>query len=177
VGDKQYIRSALDSGWQELKGNRCERFLPLKDDPYGAFVINGEEVEAPQRTDYTIGGIFIIPWISWSTKHAAKLVLAQESVTEGSSPGWTIRAVVDPETPEDADRNFMAGVDSEGTFHFLYFATRGSQWFYIGAVPSPPGLIGGGGPSTPPNYVTLKLLSAGFRRPMIGVGTWIPRNP
>ncbi len=125
AGDRQYLRAVPDQEWQEIKGNRCTRFVPAGDDLFCAFVIKGEEVSAPKRTDVTFGWFFLVPVAWWSNKQASKLVVAQES-----ADGWTIRAVLDPETIRDADPDFMVGTDSLGTLHFLYGTSRGGGFFF-----------------------------------------------
>ena len=124
AGDKQYLRSAPNLNWQEVKGNRCTRFVPVGDDLFCAFVIQGEEIGAPERTDYTYGWFFLVPFVYWSHEHASKLVLAQES-----EDGWIVRAVVDPDTTMDANSDFMVGTDSLGNIHFLYFTSKGGGTF------------------------------------------------
>ena len=141
IGDKQYVRAAPGLSWQEFKGNRCQRFLPIKNELFCAFVIKGEEVGAPKRTDYYAGLIFIIPWLSWSSTQAAKLVIAQQSAAGPSGDRWLIRGVVDPNSLLDAESDFMAGIDNRGTLHVLYIASRGGAFFIMGGV----GPSGGGG--------------------------------
>jgi len=116
AGDKQYFQVAPNLEWQEIKGNRCARFVPVGDDLFCAFVIKGEEISAPERTDYTFGLFLVVPFVYWSHEHASKLVLAQESQN-----GWIVRAVVDPDTPMDANSDFMVGTDSLGNINFLSF--------------------------------------------------------
>jgi hypothetical protein len=140
VGDRQFVRAAPELSWQEFKGNRCQRVLAIRNELYCAFVIKGEEIGAPKRTDYTVGLVFIVPWVSWSNKQAAKLVIAQELAKQISGDSWVIRAVVDPENPLDADSDFMVGTDNQGMLHVLYAASRGGGFFIVGAGPG-----GGGG--------------------------------
>ncbi len=152
VGDKQYVRAAPGREWQEVKGNRCARFVPVpgSDDLFCAFVIKGEEIGAPQRKDETVVWFILVPIVFRSNKQASKIVLAQES-----NDGWTIRAVVDPDTLPDANSDFMVGADSRGTLHFLYTTSRGGGGFFVfgGLAPSPVGTAGAGivatGGSTP----------------------------
>jgi hypothetical protein len=132
IGEKQYVRPAPDQPWQEIKGNRCQRFLPIKEDLFCAFVIKGEEVNAPKRTDYYGGFFFISPFFFWKTKQAAKLVIAQEEAPGTSVDSWTVRAVVDPESALDAESNFIVETDNQGTVHILYYATRGGGVFFVG---------------------------------------------
>lgn len=136
AGDRQYFRSAPDLNWQEIKGNRCTRFVPVNDDLFCAFVIKGEEVAAPERTDYVVGWFLLVPVFYWSHEHAAKIVLAQES-----QDGWIVRAVVDPDTPLDAHGDFLVGTDRLGNIHFLYFSSEGGGAFFLFAY----GYGGGGG--------------------------------
>ncbi|MEE9580925.1 MAG: hypothetical protein V3V74_06390 [Nitrosomonadaceae bacterium] len=126
AGDKQYFRTAHNLNWQEVKGNRCTRFVPVGDELFCAFVAEGEEVTAPERTDYIVGWFILVPIVLWSHDHASKLVLAQES-----QDGWIVRAVLDPDTPLDADHDFMVGTDSMGNIHFLYDTSKGSATFFI----------------------------------------------
>ncbi len=126
VGDRQYFRSYPNLKWQEVKGNRCSRFVPVGDDLFCAFVIKGEEVSAPERTDYILGWFFLVPIFAWSQKHASKLVLAQES-----QDGWIVRVVVDSDSSLDAHGDFMVGTDSLGNIHFLYFTSKGGGAFFI----------------------------------------------
>jgi hypothetical protein len=142
AGDRQYVRAAPDQQWQEVKGNRCSRFVPVGDDLFCAFVIKGEEIEAPKRTDVTFGWFILVPVVFWSNKQASKLVVAHES-----ADGWTIRAVLDPDTILDADSDFMVGTDSLGTLHFLYSTSRGGGSFYVFAGPYGGGGSGGHRPS------------------------------
>lgn len=136
AGNKQYVQVAPDRRWHEIKENRCTRFVPLADDLFCSFVIKGEEIAAPERTDYTVGWCLIAPIFFWSHEHASKIVLAQESPDD-----WIVRAVVDPETPMDAGGDFMVGTDSLGNIHFLYFTSRGGGAFFFFAY----GYSGAGG--------------------------------
>jgi hypothetical protein len=132
IGGKQYVRPAPNQPWQEIKGNRCQRFLPIKEDLFCAFVIKGEDVNAPKRTDY-YGGFFLIsPFFFWKTNQAAKLVIAQEEAPATSVDSWTIRGVVDPESALDAESDFIVETDNQGTVHILYYATRGGGFFFVG---------------------------------------------
>ena len=132
AGDRQYIRSSPAENWREMKGNRCMKFLPAGDNLFCAFVAKGdEEIGAPKRTDITYGWFILIPIVYWSHEQAAKLVLAQE--LEG---GWAIRAVLDPDTDLDADRDFMVGIDNQGIIHFLYNTSRGGGVFVVIAHPA-----------------------------------------
>jgi|GEM_PF-3257502 len=140
AGNKQYFRVAPNREWQEIPGNRCARFVPVGDNLFGAFVIKGEEIGAPERTDYTFGCFFLVPIVYWSHEQASKLVLAQET-----HDGWIVRAVVDPDTPMDANGDFMVETDSLGNIHFLYFNSRGGGTFFVFAY----GYSGGAGGSTP----------------------------
>lgn len=123
-GDKQFFRSAPNAEWLEIKGNRCARFLLVGDELFCAFITKGEEIHVPERTDYTYGWFLLVPIIYWSHKHAAKLVLAQES-----PDGWSIRAVVDPDSKMDTDDDFVIGTDSLQNIHFLYFTSKGGRAF------------------------------------------------
>lgn len=140
AGDKQYFQVAPNLEWQEIKGNRCARFVPVGDDLFCAFVIKGEEISAPERTDYTFGLFLVVPFVYWSHEHASKLVLAQESQN-----GWIVRAVVDPDTPMDANSDFMVGTDSLGNINFLYFTSKGGGTFVFFAY----GYSGGAWGSAP----------------------------
>lgn len=124
AGNRQYFRSSPNPNWQEVKGNRCTRFVPVNDDLFCTFVIKGEEIAAPERTDYTYGLFFLVPFVYWSHEYASKLVLAQES-----EDGWILRAVVDPDTTMDANSDFMVGTDNLGNIHFLYFTSIGGGTF------------------------------------------------
>jgi len=132
IGDKQYVRPAPDQQWQEIKGNPCQRFLPINNDLFCAFVVKGEEIGAPKRTDYYGGILLIVPFFFWVNTQATKLVIAQEAEPETSGNTWTIRAVVDPETPEDALGDFMVGTHSQGTIEFLYYVSRGGGAILVG---------------------------------------------
>ena len=60
-----------DQRFSVIKGNRCQRFLPIRNEPFCAFVIKGEEIGAPKRTDYTVGLIFIFP-LAFLVKHSSR---------------------------------------------------------------------------------------------------------
>jgi hypothetical protein len=135
AGDKQYVQDASDSQWRKIEGNRCGCFLPAGDHLYCAFVTKGDEIGAPHRTDTTAGIFFVLPIVYWSKVQVSKLVVAEES-----SIGWNIRAVLDPETSLDADRDFLAGIDKQGTLRFLYSTSRGGGVFVVAAGP---GGVGG----------------------------------
>ena len=128
-GDKQYFRNTPNAEWHEIKGNRCAQFLPVGDDLFCAFIIKGEEVEAPERTDVTLGIFQILPIVYWSHKYASKLVLAQES-----QDGWIIRVVIDPDTLFDANQDFVLEKDNQGNLHFLYFTSKGGGLFLIYSI-------------------------------------------
>jgi len=136
AGDKQYYQTVQNSKWQEIKGNRCARFVPTPNELFCAFVAKGEEVSAPERTDYTVGWFLLIPVVYWSHAYASKIVLAEETTR-----GWVVRAVVDPDTPLDANSDFMVGVDNSGGINFLYFTSKGGGAFIIFAY----GYSGGAG--------------------------------
>ena len=136
AGDKQYFRDTPDQNWQEVKGNRCARFVPVDDETFCAFVIKGEEINAPERNDYTVGWFFLAPIVFWSHEQTSKLVLAQESQN-----GWIIRAVVDPDILMDATGDFMIETDSLGKIHCLYFTSIGGGLFIL----FPAGIPGGFG--------------------------------
>lgn len=151
AGDKQYYQVAPNRKWQEIRGNQCGRFVPVGDKIFCAFVVKGEEIKAPERTDYTFGWFLLVPIFSWSHEHASKLVLAEES-----SEGWIIRSVVDQDTPLDAHRDFLVETDNLGNIHFLYFTSKGGGTFFIFAY----GYGGGANVSTPKpklNYARLTL--------------------
>lgn len=126
AGNRQYYKASSNPEWQEVKDNQCVRFVPAGDDLFCSFVIKGKEVAAPQRTDVHYGFFLLLPFVSWSETHASKLVLAQET-----PKGWVVRAVLDPDTPLDADPDFMVGTDDQGNFHFLYFTSKGDRSTYF----------------------------------------------
>jgi hypothetical protein len=126
VGDRQYFRSYPNLKWQKVKGNRCARFVPVGDDLFCAFVIEGDEASAPERTDYIFGWCLLVPVFAWSHEHASKLVLAQES-----QDGWIVRVIVDPDSLLDAHGDFLVETDSLGNIHFLYFTSKGGGAFFI----------------------------------------------
>jgi hypothetical protein len=140
AGDKQYYQASPNLAWQELKGNRCARFVPTDDELFCAFVVKGEEIAAPERTDYTVGWFLLVPIFYWSHEHASKLVLAKETPS-----GWLVSAVVDPDTPLDANSDFMVGSDNLGNINFLYFTSKGGGAFIIFAY----GYSGGVGGTSP----------------------------
>jgi hypothetical protein len=153
AGDKQFIRNSGSSAWREIKGNRCERFFSAAENLWCAFVISGEEIGAPARKDWTVGWFILMPLAWWSNTHGAKLVLAQLG-----DESWTIRAVLDGDSPLDANPNFMAEMDREGYLHFLFFDTRGGGVFALVVGPAP-GAVGGGfrGPDAELKYARVKL--------------------
>jgi hypothetical protein len=114
--------------------------VPIDDKLFCAFVINGEEIEAPERTDYIFGWFLLVPIAFWSHDHVSKLVLAEKSID-----GWAIRAVVDPDTPMDAGSDFLVGTDSFGKIHFLYSTSKGGGAFIVFAY----GYGGGAGATEP----------------------------
>ena len=126
AGDKMFIRSE-GGKWQEIKGNKCQRFIAVGEDLLCAFIAKGEEIGGPKRTDWIAGWFILIPVaFPLPSVHADKLVLAQES-----EDGWAIRAVFDPETKLSARPGFFAGSDQHGSLHFLYCASGGSKWFIL----------------------------------------------
>ena len=133
AGDKMFVRSERGK-WQEIKGNRCQRFVAVGDDLLCAFIANGSDMGAPKRTDWTVGWFILIPVVFWSDVHADKLVLAQES-----DSGWAIRAVLDPETKLSARSDFAVGATRRGFLYFLYRTSGGSSAFIVAFGP------GGGG--------------------------------
>lgn len=137
AGDKMFIRTE-DGKWQEIKGNRCQRFIAVGDDLLCAFIAKGEDMGAPMRRDWTVGWFIVIPVVFWSDVHAEKLVLAQET-----KDGWAIRAVFDPETKLSARSDFMAGIDRRGFLQFLYRASGGSSTFAVLLTPAGGGAWGG----------------------------------
>jgi hypothetical protein len=143
AGDRQYIREAPGRDWKEIKGNRCARFVPAGNDLLCALVIKGEEIEAPKRTDVTYGWFLVAPIFFWSNKQASKLALTQES-----TDGWIIRAVLDPDTVLDADRDFLVGTDTQGTLHFLYGTSTGGRYLFLLPGLHGPG-YGAAGPTGP----------------------------
>ena len=132
AGDKQFSRGVSDSAWKETGGNRCAKFLPLDDALFCAMVITGEEIKSPERKDWTVGWFILFPVVFWSNTSAAKLVIAQEL-----PEGWLVRAVIDGESPLDADLDFLAATDQSGQLQLLYSASRGGGLFAIGAGLAP----------------------------------------
>ena len=126
AGDRQFIRSAPEQKWQELKGNLCARFITAGDNLLCAFIANGKEIGSPTRRDWTVGWFILLPVVFWSDVMADKLVLAQES-----PEGWAIRAVFDPETKLSALSDFTVGADRNGSLHFLYRASGKSRAFIV----------------------------------------------
>jgi hypothetical protein len=153
AGDKQFVRSSRQSPWREINGNRCARFLAVAENLLCAFVIKGEEIGAPARKDWTVGWFILVPLAWWSNTQAAKLVVAQLS-----DERWIIRAVLDADSPLDANRDFMVDTDNEGNIYFLYFASRGGGMFAL-VVGAAPGAVGGGfqGPAPELKYVRVSL--------------------
>jgi hypothetical protein len=132
AGDKQFTRGASQATWKETLGNRCAKFLALDDALFCAMVIKGEEIKSPQRKDWTVGWFILFPVVFWSNTSAAKLVIAQEL-----PEGWLVRAVIDGESPLDADLDFLAATDQSGQLQLLYSASRGGGLFAIGAGLAP----------------------------------------
>jgi hypothetical protein len=136
IGNTLYVRYSAGLEWQQVKGNRCTRFLPAGDDLLCAFVINGEEVGSPKRWDPFVGLFFIIPVFWLSHNFSDKLVLALEG-----PDGWVVRAVLDPDTPLDAHRDFVVDVDSEENANFLYFSSTGEGILLVGGSPYSVGVV------------------------------------
>lgn len=137
AGNKMFARSE-GGKWQEIKGNRCQRFITVGDDLLCAFIANGEDIGSPKRTDWTVGWFILIPVVLWSNVHADKIVLAQEA-----KDGWTIRAVLDPETKLSAWSDFSIGSDRHGYLSFLYRMSGASRVFIVGFGPGGGGGFGG----------------------------------
>ena len=138
ASDKQYIRTSPDSGWREMEGNRCARFVSGGDDLFCAFVTKGEEISTPKRKDVTAGLFVILPLFWWKNVDVAKLVLAQET-----TDGWVIKAVFDQDTDRDANNGFIMGCDNNGKIHFLYYTSKGGSWWWFMAGGYSADLIGG----------------------------------
>jgi hypothetical protein len=137
AGDRQYIRPDSQQGWQEIKGNRCSRFVPTGDKLFCAFVVKGEEVNAPNRKDVYGGLIIVIPYVFWRNVHASKLVMAEETADNE----WVIRAVLDPGTIMDAQDDFFVGMDRFETVHFLYFTGKGGTILVVAGGPGGAGAV------------------------------------
>ena len=125
AGDKMFMRSVHDV-WAEIKGNRCERLIPVDDDLLCTFIAKGEDLGAPKRTDYILGWFILVPVVLWSNVHAEKLVIAKES-----KDGWIIMAVLDPEAELSARSDYVLGADRRG-LQFLYRSSGGSYGFIVG---------------------------------------------
>ena len=132
AGDKQFSRGGAEIAWKETGGNRCAKFLPLNDELFCAMVIKGEEIKSPERTDWTVGWFIFFPVVFWSNERAAKVVIAQES-----PEGWRVRAVIDGDSPLDADSDFFAATDSSDQLQLLFSASRGGGVFgvFVGTAP------------------------------------------
>jgi hypothetical protein len=130
AGDKMFMRT--DHGvWTEIKGNRCERLIPVGDDLLCTFIAKGEDLGAPKRTDWVVGLFVLIPIVFWSDVHAEKLVIAKES-----GGGWKILAVLDPEAALSARSDYVVGADRRG-LQFLYRSSGGSYAFWVGPAGGP----------------------------------------
>jgi hypothetical protein len=136
AGDKMFVRTGNDP-WREIKGNRCDRFIPAGNDLLCSFVIRGEDIGAPERRDYVIGFVILFPIFWWSDVRAEKLVIAQET-----EAGWAIRAVVDPKTELSA-RDYVMGTDRDGFLHVLYRSSGGNYGF-IAVGAGGKGIVDGG---------------------------------
>lgn len=121
AGSSQFVRMAASPAWQETKGNRCSRFLIVAERLFCAFVINGEEVGSPKRTDVYGGLIIIVPFAIPVEKQSRKLVIA-----EATGEKWVVRAVLDADDPLDAGLRVI-GADREGNVHVLYAVRRGGM--------------------------------------------------
>ncbi len=136
AGDKMFTRTGTGP-WREIGGNRCDRFIPAGNDLLCSFVIKGEDIGAPERRDWVVGFVILLPVFWWSDVRAEKLVIAQET-----EAGWTIRAVVDPKTELSA-RDYVIGVDRDGFLHVLCRSSGGNYGFIaVGAAGK--GIIDGG---------------------------------
>ncbi|MEQ1484688.1 hypothetical protein [Methyloglobulus sp.] len=127
AGDTQYIVDEAGRILREIKGNKCERFLPIGDKLFCSFIISGKEAGAPERTDVTGGIFFILPFVFWSTEQATKLVLAEETAN-----GWLIKAVVDPNIKPDTSPDYVVQLDNQGILHIVYYTTGGGGFFAVG---------------------------------------------
>jgi hypothetical protein len=125
AGESQFVREAASAAWSEVKGNRCMRFLTVGGRLFCAFVINGEEVASPKRTDLYGGLIIVVPFAIPIEKQSRKLVIA-----DGVAGQWIVRAVVDADDPLDA-RGFTVGADREGNVHVLYGVGRGGGMYLL----------------------------------------------
>lgn len=135
AGDKMFIRSE-GGKWQEIEGNRCQRFIAAGDDLLCTFIAKGQDLGAPKRKDWLVGWFVLIPVVLWSDVHAEKLVIAKETPA-----GWTITAVVDPESELSARSDYVMGADSRG-LQLLYRSSGGSYMFIVGFAGGA-GAIGG----------------------------------
>jgi hypothetical protein len=121
AGSSQFVRTAASPVWQEAKGNRCARFLPVAGRLFCAFVISGEEIGSPKRTDVYGGLIIIIPFAIPVEKQSRKLVIA-----EATGEQWVVRTVLDVDDPLDAVP-VEIGSDGQGNVHVLYYVKRGGM--------------------------------------------------
>ncbi|NPV03581.1 MAG: hypothetical protein HPY67_02490 [Syntrophaceae bacterium] len=137
AGDKMFIRSG-QGGWTEIKGNRCERFIPVGDDLLCTFIAKGEDLGAPKRRDWLVGWFILVPVILWSDVRADKLVIARES-----RDGWTVVAVFDAESAFSARSDYVLGADRRG-LQFLYRSSGGSYAFFAGGGAGGAGIGGTG---------------------------------
>lgn len=139
AGDRGFRRPAGGSTWEEIPDNRCARFLPTADRLLCAFVVDGTEVSAPQRTDVSGGLLLVVPVVWWTHETADKLVVAEET-----DAGWELRWVVDPDTTLDAETDFLAGMDLDGTIHLIFAEGRGGGYFIAAGGPGGAGALAGG---------------------------------
>jgi hypothetical protein len=124
AGASQFIRSRDDPTWKENKGNLCHRFVTASNRLYCAFLMSGETLGSPKRTDWHGGLLFIIPFAIPSSHQSTKLVLAEET-----SEGWVTRVVLDAEDDLDTQPEFVISADNGGNIHFVYTVKGGgSLW-------------------------------------------------
>jgi hypothetical protein len=121
AGSSQFVRAPSDPGWQEAKGNRCARFLPVAGRLFCAFVLSGEELASPKRTDVYGGLIILLPFAIPVERQSRKLVIA-----EAAGERWVVRAALDVDDPLDAFP-IEIGSDAQGNVHVLYNVGRGGM--------------------------------------------------
>ena len=164
AGDKMFVRSETGV-WAEIKGNRCERFVPVGEDLLCTFIAKGEDLGAPTRTDWLVGWFILIPVALPREVQAEKLVIAQDS-----PDGWTILAVLDPEATLSARSDYVLGADRSG-LQFLYRSSGGSSWFLIGGGPYGGGFVGGDSSDQHISYARVDYATLFQRTPDSDAGT------
>jgi len=142
AGSSQFVRGTAGTGWQEVKGNQCVRFLAIAEVLYCGLVMSGEELGAPKRADWYAGVFVIIPYAIPVQRQSRKLVIA-----EASGDTWVARTIVDVDDPLDAQPKFLMGADSGGNVHLVYAVGRGGALLLF----APPG-IGGAVPQAVLRY-------------------------